>query len=130
MEQTIPKEPTIAKEDFKEEDLPFMVWYLDTKPRPCFGTKEENPTRKYRGNLGTGTEIQKRVIAILKTLKDVEIPLNNGAMTYSNKNWMNSKDGFHIKYARRPDVFLESFWPKYCKEKKSELKNPEKQPTM
>ena len=51
-------------------------------------------------------------------------------MTYSNKEWMNSKIGFHIKYAMPPDVFLEKFWPKYHWEEKHELKEPDKTPDI
>ena len=113
------------------EGLPFKVWKLDTKVRPCFGTREKDESKTYRWNVSeAGTEIQRRVIAILETLKRVDIRLNIGAMTYSNWKWMNSLDGFHIKYAMPPDVFLESFWPEYHEEEKSELIYPEKTPEI
>ena len=113
------------------EGLPFKVWKLDTKVRPCFGTREKDESKTYRCNVSeAGTEIQRRVIAILETLKRVDIPLNIGAMTYSNWKWMNSKDGFHIKYAMPPGVFLEKYWPAYYEEEKSELLDAEKKPEI
>ena len=104
-----------------EQPPPFKVWKIDTKVRPCFGTRENDKSKQYRSQVG---EIQKRVIAILETLKRVGIPLNIGAMIYSNIKWMNSKTGFHIKYSMPPDVYLSSFWPNYYKEEVSAKTKP------
>ena len=107
----------------------FSVWKVDTKPRPCFGTIEEDEKIKYRSLLSEeGTKVQKRVIAILNTLKGADIPLNvEGAMTYSNKEWM-TMQVFHIKYVMPPDVYLEKYWPRLSKEELSVLENPKKMP--
>ena len=113
----------------REEVLPFKVWKIDTKVRPCFGTREKDANKKYRCDVGeVGTEIQRRVIEILETLKRVDLPLNIGAMTYSNKKWMSSGDGFHIKYAMPPYQYLKSFWPNYYMEEIAELIDPTKTP--
>ena len=113
---------------YNEEVLPFEVWYLDTKERPCFGTREKKINRIVRPYRQHVSEIQNRVITILKLLKDAGIDLRLGAMTYNNKNWMSSTVGFHIKYAMPPDVFLARYWPKYYEKEKHLLKDEKKKP--
>ena len=89
----------------------FKVWIRDNQIRPCFGTSEKDPTqRRSRADISaTGTKL--RVIAILNTLRDAEIPLNIGAMTYNAK--CQRSGAFHIKYAIPPDVYISKFCPKY-----------------
>ena len=104
-----------AKEPRRQPDIgyhkDFKVWIRDTQIRPCFGTSEKDPTqRRSRADISaTGTKL--RVIAILNTLRDAEIPLNIGAMTYNAK--CQRSRAFHIKYAIPPDVYISKFCPKY-----------------
>ena len=117
----------LAMQKSKEKVLPFKVWKIDTKVRPCFGTIETNHEAKYRCHV---SEINKRVIEILKTLKEAGIPLDDGAMTYSNEVWMRSHVGFHIKYTMQPKTYQKDFWPTCSSEDKKELKNPKKIPDL
>ena len=105
----------VAKEPDHQSDIDyhkdFKVWVRDTQIRACFGTSEKDPTqRRSRADISaTGTKL--RVIAILNTLRDAEIPLNIGAMTYNAK--YQRIGAFHIKYAMPPDVYISKFCPKY-----------------
>ena len=89
----------------------FKVWIRDTQVRACFGTSEKDPKQRHsRADISaTGTKL--RVIAILNTLRDAEIPLNIGAMTYNVK--CQRSRAFHIKCAIPPDVYISKFCPKY-----------------
>ena len=93
--------------DYHEE---FKVWLKDSQKRPCFGTTEKDASRHTRSDLSrTGTKL--RVIALLNVLRDADIPLNVGAMTY-NAKYPRSK-AFHIKYAIPPEVYVHKFCPMY-----------------
>ena len=93
--------------DYHEE---FKVWLKDRQQRPCFGTTEKDASRHTRSDLSrTGTKL--RVIALLNVLRDADIPLNVGAMTYNAK--CRRSEAFHIKYAIPPEVYVDKFCPKY-----------------
>ena len=88
----------------------FKVWLRDTQIRACFGTSEKDRIRCSRSDISsTGTKL--RVIAILNTLRDAEIPLNIGAMTYNAR--CQRSEAFHIKYVIPPDVYISKFCTKY-----------------
>ena len=93
--------------DYHEE---FKVWLKDSQKRPCFGTTEKDASRHTRSDLSrNGTKL--RVIALLNILRDAEIALDVGAMTYNAK--CPRSEAFHIKYAIPPGVYVRKFCPRY-----------------